>query len=289
MPRTKSPLRYPGGKTQLAKFVEHTIHLNNISHPIYCEPFCGGSGVAIELLLNNSVDFIILNDYDSAIYSFWYALLNETAKFLDMVLATPIDITTWHIQKEIYVNLKNTNGYNFDLGFATFFLNRTNRAGIITGGPIGGINQSSKYPIDCRFKKDKLIQKMTVIANERDKITLFNMDASALTTEVLMHQAPESLFIFFDPPYYKQGKKLYTNAFIDQDHVDLSNVIREMNDFHWIATYDNENRIKEIYHDMDIREYTLQYSANQIRREQELFFHSPHTIVEEYDKVSFTR
>ncbi|OTO77314.1 hypothetical protein A5865_001190 [Enterococcus sp. 12E11_DIV0728] len=50
MPHTKSPLRYPGGKTQLWKFVDTTIKQNNIIEPIYCEPFAGGAGVAIELL-----------------------------------------------------------------------------------------------------------------------------------------------------------------------------------------------------------------------------------------------
>lgn len=83
MPVTKSILRYPGGKTQLSKFVRHIIKINNIHNPIYCEVFCGGAGIAIDLLLSGEVHSIILNDLDPAIYSIWNATINETDHFID--------------------------------------------------------------------------------------------------------------------------------------------------------------------------------------------------------------
>lgn len=287
MPRTKSPLRYPGGKTQLTKFVEHTIELNQIRHPIYCEGFSGGAGVAMALLLDEKVDKIILNDFDIAIYSFWKAILDETENFINFIKDIDITIDTWYKEKQIYDNLKDSTEYDFYLGAATFFLNRTNRAGIITGGPIGGFKQDSRYSIDCRFNKDDLIKKIREISLERERIELYNLDAVDLINTILVEQSQNSLFVYFDPPYYKQGKNLYKNAFNDEKHVDLSNAICAMNNYHWIATYDNNPRIENIYHDMDIRHYSLQYSANRIRREQEIFFHSPITQVESFDKVQF--
>lgn len=287
MPITKSPLRYPGGKTQMSKFVEHTIEINKLNDVIYCEPFSGGAGVAMELLLTNKVNSIILNDLDIAIYSFWYALLNETKKFIKTIQEIPINLDTWYEQKNIYNKLKDSHQYKFELATATFFLNRTNRSGIITGGPIGGYEQKGKYKIDCRFNKPKLIKKFEEISKYANHIRLYNLDAINLINDVLLKEVPNNLFIFLDPPYYKQGKNLYKNSFDHDKHIELSTTIKNLNKYHWITTYDNNKHIEEIYNDIHVLKYTLQYSANKKRKEQEIFFHNPKTKVESFDKVFF--
>lgn len=288
MPLTLSPLRYPGGKTQLYKFVNHTIEINDIHDVIYCEPFSGGAGIAISLLLNKNVISIILNDFDISIYSVWYAILNETDKLINKILETPITIDEWQIQKEKYTHYNNiASAYCFELAFSTLFLNRTNRAGIITGGPIGGFCQQSKYDVSCRFNKKKIINKIQNIAQHKNQIQLFNLDASELIKNHLRFMDSSSLFIYFDPPYYKQGKNLYKNFFNQQDHIDLSKKIRYMDNFKWIATYDNSDEIKNIYNDRMIYEYKLQYSANKTRKETELLFCSNSTKIEPFANVSF--
>lgn len=287
MPQTRTPLRYPGGKTQLAKFVQHTIEINNLVSPIYCEPFCGGAGVAIDLLLGHKVDSIILNDFDISIYSIWNAILNDTDLLLQRIHDMPISMEVWHAQRRIYGELKATGEYSIDLAFAAFFLNRTNMSGIITGGPIGGLEQKGNYKLGCRYAKETLKKKIQDIAAARERIQLYHMDAADLIRTVLVHQDPERLFVFFDPPYYQQGKKLYKNAFNDDGHVALSDAVREMNAFKWILTYDNHQRIQEIYQDMLHMWYSLRYVANKKRHEQELFLHGPETTVESYDKVFF--
>ena len=104
MPTTLSPLRYPGGKTQLNSFVEHTIKMNQLNNAVYCEPFSGGAGVAISLLLNKKAKSIILNDIDIAIYSFWYAIIHESERFIKAVQDITIDMTEWKKQKLVYEN-----------------------------------------------------------------------------------------------------------------------------------------------------------------------------------------
>lgn len=287
MPCTKTPLRYPGGKSQLKKFVGHIIKLNNLNNAIYCEPFSGGAGVAISLLLDKQVDSIILNDFDTAIYSVWYAITKDTADFLQRIETTDITIKNWQEQHEIYEHLRNSNNYSIELAFATLFLNRTNVSGIITGGPIGGIEQGGHYKLDCRYNKTTLCNKIQAIANMRDHIRLYHCDATDLIHDVLTNENPNRLFTFFDPPYYQQGNNLYKNAFDDEKHVELSQAIHTMDNFHWITTYDNHQRIQEIYSDMNIKHYSLQYTANKKRREKEIFFSSPITQVESFDKVMF--
>lgn len=291
MPRTLSPLRYPGGKTQLYDFVKHTITLNKLSNTIYCEPFSGGSGVAIALLLANDVEQVILNDFDISIYSIWHAILNDADKFIKGIEDMPITIEEWNNQKTIYNQRlsQDPQEYDFDLALATFFLNRTNRAGIITGGPIGGHSQKSKYDLGCRFNKSDLINKIKNINKQKERIQLYNLDAVDLVNNILLTKDPQNLFTYFDPPYYKQGQNLYKNSFDDKKHLQLSNASRQMDGFKWIATYDNESRIRDIYNDRHIYEYTLQYSANNTRKETELLFHSNVTIIEPYKNVQFKR
>lgn len=287
MPQTKTPLRYPGGKSQLSKFIQHTIESNNLTDPIYCEPFCGGSGVAISLLLNNTVSSVILNDFDVAIYSFWRAVLFDTDKLIKRISNVRVTMNTWYRQRNVFLNLKESKDYSFELAFATFFLNRTNRSGIITGGPIGGYNQDSDYKLSCRFNKFDLIKKIKNIAANKERISLYHLDAIDLINNVLLRQPNNRLFIYFDPPYYVQGKNLYKNSFDDTMHENLAAAIHALDDYHWIATYDDAKRIREIYNDRMIRKYFIQYSASNKRKAKELFFNSPITNVRSFDKVIF--
>ena len=150
MPETISPLRYPGGKSRLAPLVKYIIEHKTVANvTTYIEPFAGGAGVALDLLLGGTVDKIIINDYDKAIYSFWRAVITEPNRFIQTIVQTPVTIEEWRRQKEIY-SIDNKK-YSFELGFAAFFLNRTNRSGILTAGPIGGYNQTGNYQIDVRF------------------------------------------------------------------------------------------------------------------------------------------
>lgn len=285
MPATCSPLRYPGGKTQLASFVKHTIDINNIKDGIYCEPFSGGAGVAIKLLLSDAVESIILNDIDIGIFSVWKAIIEDTKNLVALIETTPVTIDEWHCQKEKYENLKTSGDYSLALGFSTLFLNRCNRAGIISGGPIGGHEQLSKYKIDCRFTKSTLIEKIKAIAKQKERISLYNLDAKTLVEETLACLPCDKLFVFFDPPYYKQGNNLYTNCFDHENHMQLKDAICALERHKWIVTYDNAPEIGSIYHNVQCYQYYIGYSANQVRRELEYLFYAPQLSIESFGNV----
>lgn len=285
MPRTKSILRYPGGKTQLSKFVSNLISINKIKNPIYCEPFSGGSGVSMELLLTNKVNSVILNDLDPSIYSIWFAILHDTDKLIDVVQSMHITMDEWYHHKDIYSKLKDIPVYDFRLAVSALFLNRTNRGGIITGGPIGGHEQKSKYSLDCRFNKASIVKKIYAIAEQRHRIRLYMSDAKDLINDVLLQENPEQLFTFFDPPYYKQGQALYKNAFNHEDHVALAASIKTMDEYKWITTYDEYPEIQSIYSEYRLFTYKLRYSVNQFRKANEYLFASTATKLKSFDKV----
>ena len=277
MAKVYTPLRYPGGKSALAEFVWHTIELNGFTEIPYCEPFAGGAGVAMNLLLQGKVKSVILNDLDTGIYSIWYAIFNDTEWLIEAINNTEITLAVREQQKNIYNTLKDSYGYSRDLAFATFFLNRVNYSGILTGGPIGGKEQKGKYKLDCRFNKQSLIDKIKEIAKYRDNVQLFHMDA----IELLKNQS--NIFVFADPPYWQAGDMLYEASV---EHSKLAKVLCESKDIHWIATYDNNINIANVYEKYGAHSklFELQYSASRKRKELECMFYK-NVVIESFGKI----
>lgn len=289
MARTDSPLRYPGGKTQLYEFVKNIIEINEIDNAIYIEPYAGGFGVGLRLLLNNDVGSVVINDYDKSIYSLWYSIVNHTDQLIDLIDKTPVTIETWHEQKEIYEKNKKYRN-RLENGFSTLFLNRTNRSGIINAGPIGGYKQNGNYKIDCRFNKDDIIKKITRIAEQKERIKLFQKDALKLIDIIHNEYSSDNTFCFFDPPYYEQGKNLYTNFYKHNDHKKLAKKVMSLNDYYWITTYDFSPQIHEMYNKFNNKAYyyELRYSAQKKRKATELLFASEKTKLVSKGKVELT-
>ena len=261
----RTPLRYPGGKRKLANFVETLISCNDLSGCDYAEPYAGGAGLAMELLRRGIVNQLWLNDIDKGIASFWKLVLQQPDLLCEMIDETDVTIEEWKKQKE-FAKSEDT----VLRGFATFFLNRTNRSGIIKGGVIGGKNQSGTWKLDCRFNKNELINRIQAIAKYRDRIHSFNMDAlEFLESAVPKHL--ETVLFNLDPPYYVKGAGLYTNFYNDSDHLKVSSFIRTESR-PWIVSYDNHEFIRKIYSGCNFIEYDLTYTAQRKVVGKEIMF-----------------
>ena len=262
-----SPLRYPGGKGKLASFMEYMIDQLGHQGGTYIEPFAGGAGIAMELLLRNVVSRIVINDYDKAVWSFWKAILTETDRFVEEIRTVPLTVDEWQKQHEILVT--QNDKYSFELGFAAFYLNRTNRSGIIKGGVIGGQEQAKDWKMDVRFKREELVTRIQRIAARKKDIKLYNKDVNSfIKNYVPLYE--ENALIYFDPPYFRKGQQLYMNFFNYKDHVRIEQEIREHVNCDWIITYDYEPQIEEIYHNYNLRLYDLNYSVSTKRKANEL-------------------
>lgn len=266
-----TPLRYPGGKGKLSYYLKEVIKRNSLLDCHYIEPFAGGAGVALELLMQEYVRKITINDYDPAIYSFWHSILNNCDEFCDMIENTKITMETWYQQREI---LRSNNYDNrLNLGFAAFFMNRTNRSGILNAGVIGGKEQAGKWKLDVRFNKPDLIKRIKKIAGYKDRIFIKNEDTLDLLINLSLG-SHENTFMYLDPPYYVKGQELYRNFYEHQDHVDIKNQLTKMPVLHWVATYDNTKEIKEIYNNQKVMDFDLQYSAQSKRVGSEVMIFS---------------
>ena len=265
-----TPLRYPGGKGKLAPFLSEVFTYNNFLDGTYIEPYAGGAGVAISLLIEGYAWDVVINDFDPQVYAFWWSLLNKTDDLCKLIYDTPINMVEWHRQHSIY---RNPDGDKLRAGFATFFLNRTNRSGILLGGVIGGKNQNGPYKIDARYNKIKLIERLPLIASHSKRIRVFNKDALDLLNE-LKPSFTKNTLIYFDPPYYGKGKLLYQNSYSHDDHKKLSTFVRNL-DIPWIVTYDDMDEIRDLYKDEKLVPFDIAYSACAERsRGNEIMFYN---------------
>lgn len=272
-----SPLRYPGGKTKFYSYVREILEYNNLLGQTYIEPFAGGAGLAMKLLLNGDVEHIVINDFDPSIFSFWHCVLNYTDDLCNLILETEITPSEWLRQKEIYIMQDRTN--ILSLGFSTFFLNRTNVSGVIKGGMIGGIEQNGTNAIDARFNKLNLIQKIRDIAAFKEKISLFNLDAQELLGPANLKRFHKA-FINFDPPYVKKGAQLYKNSFVEEDHKSLSKKIAQCGR-KWIVTYDICPLVANLYSDFRYSYLDVTYSIKNSKKAREYIFFSDNLVIPE--------
>lgn len=269
-----SPLRYPGGKARLAPFFIELIRHNNLHQPVFVETYAGGAGAALRLLFEEYVDSILINDADPRIFCFWQAATNNTTQFLALLDSIEVTVAEWHQQKRIYEEADLSEPTK--LGFATFFLNRTNRSGIIhNGGPIGGYQQNGTYSIDARFNRQKLRRKIERLGAYSDRIEVTSEDGLDLLLRLSStSQLSQDLLVYLDPPYYGKGPELYLNKFSHEDHAKLARFLNLHAESSFILTYDNVPEVRELYRCLPQRSFVLGYSAYSRRTGSELLVHS---------------
>lgn len=276
--RFYTPLRYPGGKGKLSYYIKSLIEVNSLSDGYYVEPYAGGAAVAVDLLVNEYVRNILINDADPAVYSFWYSVLNNTDDLCALIHDCKIDMDNWFKQKDI---LKNTSEHDsLSVGFATFFLNRTNRSGILKAGVIGGKAQAGDWKMDVRFNKVDLIKRVQRIAEYQSRIKVTNLDAIELISGISeLTDNNKKLLVYLDPPYYVKGQDLYRNFYEHDDHVLVKNALQESGVKKWLTSYDNAKEIKQIYANYRQVEYSLSYTAQSKKIGEEVMIFSNEIIV----------
>lgn len=276
-----SPLRYPGGKGKISEYVELLFKSNSLNGGHYIEPYAGGASVALSLLLNEWASVIHINDFDKRIYCFWDSVLNRTNELCEKIFNTPVSMVEWRKQKEIQKNIDDYDA--LEIGFSTFFLNRTNRSGILKAGVIGGNEQLGKWKIDARFNKVDLIKRIQRIALYRDRIKIYNEDAVKLVP-MIIKDCPVNTLVYFDPPYYKKGPDLYINFYKHDDHEQIASIIKEhLADANWIVSYDNAEPIRELYKQYRQRTFNINYHAGVASKGSEVFIFSNNLWVPDID------
>jgi DNA adenine methylase len=280
-----SPLRYPGGKAKLFQYFTEVIKVNDLFNCTYCEPYAGGAGLALRLLSTGFVDSIALNDIDESIFAFWLSVLRHPDDFCDLIDKTAISMEEWHRQKAIWKS--RDLSCPLTLGFAAFFLNRTNRSGIIEGaGPIGGYEQAGIWKLDVRINKTQQIKNIENLKAFSDRIEITNQDALVFSDEKMSN---EKSFIYLDPPYYVKGSKLYRNFYNHSDHCEILTMLDKCRNRKWVVSYDDVPQIREIYKSFNPVTYSLNYSAGAKTTGREVIYFSDALSHPNFDGFTLSR
>lgn len=271
-----SPLRYPGGKGKLTDFMKLVFRENLLCDGYYVEPYAGGASLAVALLLNEYATRVVINDLDRSIYAFWHSVVNRTDELCDLINKAKLSISTWGQQREI--QQKKSRCSLLDLGFSTFYLNRTNHSGIINGGVIGGLKQTGKWKIDARFNKKDLIGRIRRIAAYKNRIEIYNLDACKFLQKASSLMPNRTLF-YLDPPYYVKGHALYVNHYKPQDHLSVAKQITTLKKHRWIVSYDYTSEITQLYRSLRRKRYFINYSAGKRGKGEEVMFFSDNLTI----------
>lgn len=267
-----TPLRYPGGKARFAPMIADVINGNTLAGGHYLEPYAGGAGVALVLLMDGVVSHIHINDADPAVSVFWRAAVQDTAELIKLVANEPVTMEAWHHWRAMM--LGKTTGTQIERGFATLFMNRTNRSGILKGGVIGGKAQAGAYKLDARFMRDELCLRLERIGRHAEGISVYEEDAYKLLLRC--HEfLPRTSLIYLDPPYYVKGAGLYRNFYKHDDHAQIARLLGS-NRFRrpWVVSYDNADEIRTMYSYANSFTYGLRYTAQQRYTGSEVMFFS---------------
>jgi DNA adenine methylase len=269
-----SPLRYPGGKACLARYLGRVLKANRLLDGVYIEPFAGGSGAALFLLFSEYVDEIWLNDLDYNIWCFWKSALDHTQEFIDLIQSTPVTVSEWHKQKAV---LKNKRVNSLRRGFATFFVNRTNRSGALNGGPIGGLDQSGPYKINARYNRNQLCERIDKVGLFRERIHLSQDDAISFLRRLWRTNVLQRALVYLDPPYFEKGERLYRKHFNLKDHARLAGYLNSQVTFRWLVSYDDVPDIHALYsHQPAKKVINMNYFMHRRKVGRELLIGSAH-------------
>lgn len=266
--RYPSPFRYPGGKGKIANFMKMVFLQNCLVGGQYVEPFAGSASIALALLYEEYAERVHINDLDKGVYAFWKSVLYDTEELCARIMDTPVTMEEWRRQR---MRLEGESGSDVELGFATLFMNRTNRSGIISGGPIGGVDQRGRWKLNARYNAERLAKRVQKAGRFRDRIHLSNDDGADVVGQYV---GARNTLLYVDPPYYSKGSELYSNWYGAGEHRGLASRVRELA-CPWVVSYDRTGAVCRLYDGHRRIDYELSYSAAQRRRGTEVMYFSP--------------
>lgn len=264
-----SPLRYPGGKRRLAPYLARVLANQSASLETYCEPYAGGAGAGLHLLVNGNVSKLIINDLNPGIAAFWRCVFWKPHELIHRIESCEVGLDEWHEQRAIY--LSPTGRSDIDLGFATFFLNRCNRSGILSARPIGGLEQTGNWKIDARFNQVDLVARIRLLSMYASQVSIRQVKAIDLIRQLNRRKHP--ILLYVDPPYVVPGEELYMSDHSWEEHERLASCLAQ-SPHPWLLTYDADDRTRELYRDFRCLKFGISHSAQVQKVGREYMFFS---------------
>jgi DNA adenine methylase len=244
MTRTTSILRYPGGKTRFAPFIEEALILNRKRPRLFVEPFCGGASVSLSLLERGAVEAVVLNDADPLLSNLWQVVFSDDVHWLvEQVRTVALDLDEWKRQKSLLPTTPR------QAALKALYLNRTSFNGIIhQAGPQGGWKQD-KRKVGERFNRERLVARLLELNALRTRVHVLPAQDWRAACEGLI--AKPGVVFYFDPPYFHKADQLYGHCFDTEQHLELRDYLAELAP-PWLLSYDDAPEVRELYRAGDL-------------------------------------
>ncbi|MCS6872791.1 MAG: DNA adenine methylase [Anaerolineae bacterium] len=252
---TKSPLRYPGGKSRAIAQILAQIPLDVAE---YREPMVGGGSVflAIKAVLGRRVRRYWINDLNYDLICFWRAARDQNAHLVEQLFALK---RAYPEGRSLWAYLQTAEAQRDDLSRAVrfFVLNRITFSGVVDSG---GYSQQA---FERRFT-DSAIERVRKLAPMLAEVEITHGDYAPL-----LQAHGENVFIFLDPPYWRAtDSRLYgTDGVLHTtfDHMRFAQALRACQ-HRWLATYDDSPLVRKLFGFAHIVAWQLQYGMNNVGR-----------------------
>ncbi|WP_156250878.1 DNA adenine methylase [Pseudactinotalea terrae] len=269
--RYLSPLRYPGGKARMAGRLADIFagQVSLLEVEVWIEPFAGGAGAGLHLLETGAVSEVWLTEKHPALAAMWATVLAEPEQLARRVESTMPDLDLWTASLEaVGAAMDGTwAGERFELAFAALVVNRCSRSGIVAPrvGPIGGKQQSGPWTIASRWNGDGLASRIRHLGTLAGRIRFTEGEAVTTIADLDGSGIEEEVMLLVDPPYLREGNRLYANGMTEVEHRELARVLNA-SPARWLLTYDDEDVVAQVlYPHRRVLAYQIPNTANRAR------------------------
>lgn len=247
----KSPLRYPGGKSRVAKKISNLIP----EFDEYREPFLGGGSVFIyqKQLFPDRIFWI--NDVYFELFNFWKISQKDIVSLVEKVLHLKAKFQNG---KDLhrYLNFNQSKFTNLEKAASFFIFNRITFSGTTLSG---GYSESAFLG---RFTKSS-IERLKPLDTILEDAQITNFDYKNL-----VNRSGKNVFIYLDPPYFSaKESKLYGkrgNLHSNFDHKEFAKVMKGCK-HKWLITLDDCVYIRELFSFAKIKPLEFAYGMRNVK------------------------
>ena len=259
----KTPLRYPGGKSRAVKHI-----LPHIPEDVerVCSPFFGGGSV--ELALASRGVQVFGYDKMKQLVWFWQALCGNKHKLADEVEKLQEQYVIRNGKTVTGCSKDSFHQYREDLKTESFTFSHERAAKyyVVNRSSFSGATFSggwSERASDARFT-DSSIERLRAFEAEN-----FRVDYADFEDAIGWHSRA---FLYLDPPYMLKGSQnsLYGvdgDLHDDFEHDKLHSLLTNRSD--WIMSYNDCEKIRDMYCDHKIIEAKWSYGMGNVYSEEE--------------------
>jgi DNA adenine methylase len=252
----RSPLRYPGGKTRVARRFKPYFP----PHTGYREIFAGGAAIFFS---KRKARKNWLNDLHPGLYAFWVAVRDRFEAFAEECRKEPTPgrkarFDYWAFKRR---DLMESRGQHHLLERAVqfYYLNRTVWGGRVVFDP----SRKSRLYFSNPEGWSRLEKKLAHLAKVSAKLRRVRITCEDYAK--CLKGATQDTFIYADPPYYRESDghptdKLYDKSFGFDCHARLAELLRD-SPAKIMLSYDDCDEVRALYKGWRIEELQWKYSG----------------------------